>query len=299
MHFDLADLRLIVRVAEANSLTRAAEASFLSLPAASTRIKNLEESVGAKLLYRTSQGVTLTPPGQAFVHHARTVLAQLEQLAGDMQEYAKGIKGHLRIASTTTALSEFLPPVLRSFLQAHPDVDIDLHERPSLEIVRAVSESQTDIGIVAGPVRTEALEVIPYRTDNLVLVVANGHELANETRVPFSRTLDYNHVGLQKSSAIHVFLRQVSAAANRSLRMRIEVSNFETVCRMVEADIGVGIVPLSSAKRHAERLGVKIIGLEDEWALRQQHVLVRQLEALPSFGKDLVNLLREDARRGY
>ena len=62
MHFDLTDLRLMVRVAECNSLTRGAEASFMSLPAASTRIKNLEESVGTKLLYRTSQGVTLTPP---------------------------------------------------------------------------------------------------------------------------------------------------------------------------------------------------------------------------------------------
>jgi len=109
MHFDLADLRLMVRVAEANSLTRGAEASFLSLPAASTRIKNLEESLGAKLLYRTSQGVTLTPPGQAFVHHARLVLAQLEHLTSDMQEYAKGIKGHLRVFANTTALGEFLP----------------------------------------------------------------------------------------------------------------------------------------------------------------------------------------------
>ena len=94
MHFDLVDLRLMIRVAEANSLTR---------------IKNLEESVGTKLLYRTSQGVTLTPAGQAFVHHARAVLAQLENLTGDLQEYAKGIKGHLRIAGSTTALSESAP----------------------------------------------------------------------------------------------------------------------------------------------------------------------------------------------
>ena len=67
MHFDLVDLRLMVHIADANSMTRGAELSFISLPAASTRIKNLEESIGTKLLYRTSQGVTLTPPGQAFV----------------------------------------------------------------------------------------------------------------------------------------------------------------------------------------------------------------------------------------
>lgn len=296
MHFDLADLRLIVRIAEANSLTRGAEASFLSLPAASTRIKNLEESVGAKLLYRTSQGVTLTPPGQAFVRHARIVLAQLENLAGDMQEYARGIKGHLRIAGSTTALSEFLPPVLRVFLRAHPDVNIDLRERLSVDIVRAVTEGQTDIGIVSGPVRTEALQAIPYRSDHLVLVVAAEHPLAAEKSVPFVRTLEHEHVGLHEASAIHAFLRQVSAAVHRTLRLRIEVSNFETACRMIEANIGVGIVPLSSAKRHAERLAIRIVPLEDEWSLRQQFVVVRQLDTLPSFGRDLVDLLVEDGQ---
>ncbi len=298
MHFDLADLRLIVRIAEANSLTRGAEASFLSLPAASTRIKNLEESVGAKLLYRTSQGVTLTPPGQAFVRHARIVLAQLENLAGDMQEYARGIKGHLRIAGSTTALSEFLPPVLRAFLRAHPDVNIHLRERLSVDTVRAVTEGQTDIGIVSGPVRTEALQAIPYRSDHLVLVVAAEHPLAAEQSVPFVRTLEHEHVGLHEASAIHAFLRQVSAAVHRTLRLRIEVSNFETACRMIEANIGVGIVPLSSAKRHAERLAIRIVRLEDEWSLRQQFVVVRQLDALPSFGRDLVDLLVEDGRAG-
>ena len=102
MHFDLVDLRLMVRIAETNGLTRGAEASHMSLPAASTRVKNLEESIGAKLLYRTSQGVTLTPPGQAFVHHARLVLGQIEHLRGDLQSFAKGIKGHLRVFANTS-----------------------------------------------------------------------------------------------------------------------------------------------------------------------------------------------------
>ena len=115
MHFDLVDLRLMVRIAEANSLTKGAEASHISLPAASTRIKNLEEGIGTRLLNRTSQGVTLTPPGQAFVHHARMVLGQIQHLRGDLQEYTRGVKGHLRVFANTTALGEFLPPVLRSY----------------------------------------------------------------------------------------------------------------------------------------------------------------------------------------
>ena len=107
-HFDLVDLRLMVRIAEADSLTKGAEGAHMSAPAASTRIKNIEESLGLKLLHRTPQGVTLTPPGQTFVHHARLVLGQLNQLRNDLQEYARGIRGHLRVqANTLTELREW------------------------------------------------------------------------------------------------------------------------------------------------------------------------------------------------
>lgn len=297
MHFDLIDLRLMVRVAEANSLTRGAEASHMSLPAASTRIKNLEESIGTKLLYRTSQGVTLTPPGQAFVQHARLVLGQIEHLRGDLQEYAKGVKGHLRVFANTTALGEFLPPVLRAYLLSHPDVNVDLRERLSHDIVRAVSDGQTDIGIVAGAVRTENLEVIPYRRDRLVLVAPAGHELAKRQTVAFAETLDYDQVGLHEASAIHAFLQQASDRLNRPLKLRIQVGNFEAACRMIEADIGVGVLPESAARRHAERMAIAIVGLEDEWALRAMQICVRSLDALPPFARDLVGLLVEDARQ--
>ena len=295
--FDLVDLHLMVRVAEANSLTRGAEASHISLPAASTRIKSLEESLGLKLLYRTSQGVTLTPPGQAFVQHARTVLGQLEHLRGDLQEYAKGIKGHLRVCANTTALGEFLPPVLRAYLSAHPDVNVDLRERSSNDVVRAVSDGQTDVGIVAGLVRTESLETLPYRRDRLVLVVPAAHALAGGADVAFADTLDDDHVGLPESSAIHAFLRQASDELHRPIRLRIQVGNFEAACRMVEAGVGVAILPESAARRHAQTMAVAIVPLSDPWAVREMKICVRSLEALPAFARDLVDMLVDDARR--
>ena len=296
MHFDLVDLRLMVRVAEANSLTKGAEASHISLPAASTRIKNLEESIGTKLLYRTSQGVTLTPSGQALVHHARLVVGQIEHLRGDLQEYAKGVKGHLRVFANTTSLGEFLPPVLKAYLLTHPDVNIDLRERLSHDTVRAVSEGQTDIGIVAGTVRTENLEVIPYRKDYLRLVVPRSHALAKEKAVDFEQTLDLDFVCLSEASAIHTFLRQVCEQLHRPMQIRIQVGNFETGCRMIEAGVGVGILPASAAGRHAQSMDIALVPLNDAWALRAQQICVRSLSALPGFARDLVDLLVQDRR---
>lgn len=296
MHFDLVDLRLMVHIADANSMTRGAELSFISLPAASTRIKNLEESIGAKLLNRTSQGVTLTPPGQAFVLHARMVLGQIEHLRGDMQEYVEGIKGHVRVFANTTSSSEFLPPVLRHFLRANPDVNIDLRERLSHDIVRAVTEGQTDIGIVAGLVRTENLQTLPYRRDRLVLVVPVGHALDGHTQIDFADTLALDYVGLHESSAIHAFLRQASDQLQRPIKQRIQVGNFETACRMIASGVGVGVLPESAASRHAHGMQIAIVPLSDAWSVREMQICVRALDALPAYAQDLVQLLVMDAK---
>jgi len=296
LHFDLTDLRLMVKVAEANSVTGGAEASHLSTPAASTRIKNLEESIGTKLLVRTPQGVTLTPPGQAFVHHARLVLSQLEHLRGDLQEYAQGIKGHLRVWASATAMGEFLPPLLQTYLREHPDVNIDLRERLSFDIVRAVGEGKIDIGIVSGFERTESLEVIPYRRDRLVLVVPAGHALTQTAAVGFADTLAFDHIGLAEGSALRAFLQRICDELRRTLQLRIEVSSFEAACRMVEAGVGISVVPESAARRHAQGLSIAIVPLEDAWSLRAMHVCVRSLAALPAFAQDLVALLVADAQ---
>ncbi|WP_316153745.1 LysR substrate-binding domain-containing protein [Cupriavidus sp. BIC8F] len=294
MRFDLVDLKLFTHIAEAQSLTGGAQRSHLSLAAASTRIKNLEEHVGVKLLSRSSQGVKVTGAGETLLAHARRVLRQLEQLSGDLQEYAAGVKGHVRVFANTTAMSEFLPAVLRSYLVSHPDVTIDMHERLSPDIVRAVQEGMVDIGIIAGNVRTEGLEVMPYRRDRLVLATALSHPLAERGSVDFIDTLDYDFIGLPEASAIHNFLMRAAADLQRTLRWRVQVSNFETACRMIEANVGVGVLPETTARRHAKTMALRIVQLNDEWAERKLQVCVADLGALPLFARKLVDLLVED-----
>jgi DNA-binding transcriptional LysR family regulator len=295
IQFDLIDLRLFVYLAEENSLTRAAVRAHMSLPAASIRIKNLEDSIGTRLINRDTKGITLRPPGQALLQHARLVLAQLENLRGDMQEYAQGIKGHVRIFANTTATAEFLPAVLRRFLVSHPDVNIDLREHLSSDVVRAVSEGIADIGIAAGSARTEGLHVIPYRKDRLVLATAVGHPLAARSGIRFADTLEYEFIGLYEGSVIHSFVHQAAGPLSKSLKTRIQVSNFDSVCRMIEADVGIGILPESAANRHARNLQLKILHLEDEWAARDLVICVRDLDGLPNFARELVDLLVADS----
>jgi len=293
-HFDLTDLQLIVNIGDASSLTRGAEKSHLSLPAASNRVKNLEDHFGTRLFHRNSQGVTLTPSGEAFLRHARLVLRQIDHLRGDIHEYARGIKGQVRMLANTTAMTEFMPAVLSRFLASHPDVTVELRERLSYLVIKAVSEGSADIGIVAGKPASSELEYLPYREDRLVLVTPVGHTLSDLSEVAFSDTLAYEYVGLSEWSAIHAFLIQAADKLGYPFRFRVEVGSFEAVCRMIEAGVGIGVVPELVAKRYAQRLNVKIVRLSDEWSERKLQICVRNLQQLPSFTRDLVNMLIED-----
>jgi DNA-binding transcriptional LysR family regulator len=293
-HFDLTDLQLIVNIGDASSLTRGAEKSHLSLPAASNRVKNLEDHFGTRLFHRNSQGVTLTPSGEAFLRHARLVLRQIDHLRGDIHEYARGIKGQVRMLANTTAMTEFMPAVLSRFLASHPDVTVELRERLSYLVIKAVSEGSADIGIVAGKPASSELEYIPYREDRLVLVAPTDHALNERSEVAFSDTLAFEYVGLSEWSAIHAFLIQAADKLGYPFRFRVEVGSFEAVCRMIEAGVGIGIVPELVAKRYAQRLDIKIVRLSDEWSERKLQICVRNLQQLPSFARDLVNMLIED-----
>src|ERR1700710_1353678 len=196
MRFDFADLSLFRHVVEAGSITHGAERAHLALAAASTRIRNMEEALGASLLVRGRQGVTPTQAGRTLLQHARTILAQAERLRGDLSAYAGGLAGQVRVLSNTNALTEFLPDTLSSFLAAHPHVNIDLEERLSDEIVGLIAEGVGDIGIVAGTVDVGALTTYPFRSDRFVVVTAVGHPLAAQGVASFAQVLDFDVVGL-------------------------------------------------------------------------------------------------------
>lgn len=296
MHFDLFDLRLFVFVAEESNLRRGAERACISLAAASTRIKQLEEGIGAKLLYRKPQGVELNPAGEALLHHARKVLQQVDHLKCDLREYAGGVKGHVRILANTTSISGALPSALASFLAQHPDVSIDLHERLSHEIVIAINEAHADIGIIAGNVDTEGLEVHDFVGDELVVVVPQGHRLAALPQTRFIDTLDDHHISLAEGSALAGFLPPLAHAMGRQLRFRIQVSSFESICLLVEAGVGIGVIPRSSALRHAHTMKLQIVSLADAWALRETKIVHQARLPLPKLAMTLIRHLADFRR---
>jgi DNA-binding transcriptional LysR family regulator len=292
MRFDLTDLSLFRDVVEAGSITHGAERAHLALAAASTRIRNMEEAVGATLLIRKRQGVVPTPAGRTLLQHARIMLAQAERLREDLGAYAGGAAGQIHFLSNTNAMTEFLPEALSSFLAVHPNVNVDLEERLSDEIVGLIAEGGADIGIVAGTVETGALQTFPFHNDRFVLVVAKSHPLAVKDAIASSETLDHDFVGLDRASALQRFLTGKASQAGKPLKLRVQLRSFDAVCRLVECKVGIGVVPETTARRATASMEVKVVELSDGWAARDLKICVRDLQRLPPYVRQLVDHLR-------
>jgi DNA-binding transcriptional LysR family regulator len=292
MRFDLTDLRLYCEVVDAGSITAGAEKSALALAAASTRIRGMEDALGAPLLVRSRQGVTPTEAGRTLLRHARTMLAQSARLKEDLSVFAGGMSGEVRLLANTNALTEFLPEALSAFLADHPQVSVDLEERLSDEIVGLIAEGVADVGIVAGTVDVGALATYPFRSDRFVVVTAVGHPLAGQASVHFAEVLDYDFVGLDRAASLQRFLAGKAAREGRPLRLRVQLRSFDAVCRLVECGVGVGVVPKTTAARASKTMALAVTDLADDWALRELTIVVRAAGELRPYAKALVESLR-------
>jgi DNA-binding transcriptional LysR family regulator len=197
----------------------------------------------------------------------------------------------LRVFANTTAVTDFLPELLPPFLADNPKVNIDLQEKPNAEIARGVQDGRADLGIVAGPVDTLGLERLHFSTDRLVLATALSHPLAQRQQVAFADTLDEDAVGMQQGSTLQMFLAQVTERLGKPMKLRIQLSSFDAMCRMIGAGVGVGIVPESAALRYQAAMGLALVQLSDPWCVRERSILTRDRAALPAYAQSLIERL--------
>ena len=293
MHYDLTDLRLFVAIAEERNLTRGAARAYLAPSSASHRLRRLEEALNTSLFERQTRGVALTRAGEALLRNARQVLASIEQMHANLSPFATGIRGHVSLWANTHATHTFLPDDLAGFLKRHPQVSVSLEERTSTEIAMAVAHGEIDVGVLADAGAQGAGVVLwPYRQDRLVLIVPQGHALAQRASVAFAEVLDQAFVMLHSGSAIHTFTMNAAAALGRHLDVRIQVRSFEAVCRMVGAGVGIGLVPRSAVPRAGLSEPPVVVALDEAWAQRDLQVCVRQGVELSGFASALVQHLR-------
>ena len=288
---DIDSLALFVRAAELRSLTKASEASHIGLAAASRRMALLEHRFKTALLERSPRGVELTAAGAALLPHARALLVEINQMQAEMRDHANGRKGALRILANTSVLTDALPADLAAFARANPDVRLIVEERLSDEIVRSVQAAEADIGIVVGDSAVEGLDTLLYCIDRLAVVMRTDHPLASVPELSFNDVLEDEVITLEGGASMTRLIAAQAVIAERTLQVRVQVRSFESICRMVDAGLGVGLLPNQAAQVLAKGLGLTVRQLNEEWAERQMLLCVkRERAAQPSVAKLLAFL---------
>jgi len=295
LRFDLTDLQLFLNVVEAGSITAGAERSHIALASASERARGTEAALGMPLLVRGRRGVDPTPAGHTLVHHARLVVQQMERMRGELNEYSHGLKGHIRLLCNTASLSEFLPEALASFMTRHPNIDIDLEERLSHDIVNAVREGVADVGIVTDSADLSGLETFPFRLDRLVAVAApdQAKQFAAHKKqgIAFGKLTGFDFIGLAGDSALQRYLSLQAARSGKSLRVRVRLRSFDAICRMVENGVGISVIPEAAARRCEQSMAIRCIPLSDRWAVRLLPLCMRRFDELPRHTQQLIEEL--------
>ncbi len=276
---DIDSLALFVRAAELRSLTKAAEASHIGLAAASRRMALLEHRFKTTLFERSPRGVDLTSAGLSLLPHAKALLLEINEMQAEMRDHANGRKGVLKVLANTSAITDVLPDDLAGFSRTNPDVRVVVEERWSADIVRGVLASEADVGIIVEGIRAEGLETFPYCTDRIAVVMPAHHTLVRVPHMQFADILDEDLVALESTSSMMRLLAEQAVIAERTLELRVEVRSFEAVCRMVQAGLGVGLLPLHAANMMAKTLGLAVRPLEEDWAQRRMLVCVKKERA--------------------
>ena len=290
---DLTTLRLFVSVCETGNIARAGERASIVGSAISKRLAQLEHTVGTPLLQRKRHGVMPTEAGQTLLEHARTILDSSARIERDMQGYAAGVRGQVRILASVSAMAESLADDVASFLQmpGHANIQVDMEERVSPEIVRGVRDGTASVGVCWDAADVGPLQSRAYRSDHLSIVVPSGHALASRKSVRFEETLPYEHVSLPVNSAVQVMLQREASRLGRSLIHRVVVTNFEAALRVVRAGLAISLVPREVAVGFAKAYGLKIVPLDEPWAERRFILCYRDARALVPAAQLLVEHL--------
>jgi DNA-binding transcriptional LysR family regulator len=291
MRHDLTTLNLVLAIEQTRSITRGAAQEHLALAAASKRLSDLESRLGVQLFERRARGVEPTEAGRALVRHIRSLHASLYALETEVMEFSRGIKGHLRIAANSSAITEALPPHLVGFSQAHAQIRISLEDLTSAEVQAAVAEGRADVGVFTPPLVDNRLQTWVVGHGRLAALVPLKHPLSTREEVTFDDLLAYDLIGLHAGASAQELMREQAAARGKTLNARWQVRGFDAIAQLVEAGLGVAVLPEQPAERFTRVFGVRSIRLEEPWAEREYVLGVLRQQRLPTVVQRFVDTL--------
>jgi DNA-binding transcriptional LysR family regulator len=278
VRFDLTTLKLFVSAIDQGSIASAAEHEHIVASAASKRIGDLETGLGVALLVRQHAGVVATTAGDALARHAREVIKTLDRIPGALSTLATDDQPDLRIVANQTGIV-VVAAGLASYIARRPGVKIRLEEGQSLPIIESVAQGNADIGIIGHFQPTDRLHVVPYRSIPLMLVVPAAHSLASRRALGFAEALEFDLITLMQGTAIRGWALAAAARMDRKPKFTVQVQSYEAMRTMVQAGLGIAVMPAANILPYQDLLQVRALPLTDDWARMQLYLVCDRLVA--------------------
>jgi DNA-binding transcriptional LysR family regulator len=242
MALNLHHLRVFAAVAEHGGFSRAAVALRLSQPAVSKSVRELEREVGGPLFERGGRLPRLTEGGRLLFARARELFA-VERSAEEELRALRGLtRGVLRVGASTTVITYVLPPMLARFRAAHPAIRLEVASANTRQIASALVERQVEVALVEGPVADRRIDVVPWRTDELVVICHPGHAFAGRRRIALGDLVDEPFIVRERGSGTRVVAERALEARGVRLTIVMQLASTEAIKQAVAAGLGLAIV---------------------------------------------------------
>ncbi len=267
-----------LEVARRGSVSRAAEALFITQPTLTARLQGLERELGTPLFLRTPHGMRLTDAGRAWIPFAERALRALVDGRDALEQVMSATAGHLMIAAAPAISTYVLPQLLEQFVAAHPRVEVSVRTGHSENVVELVLHDEVQIGL-GRAIHHPDLELRPFHTEDLVLVCAPDHPFTKRSSVAMAEVAGQKPIMFDRTSSYYEITQATFLSKGVSLRGLMELDSIEAVKKMVERGLGIALLPGSAVAREVAGRTLCIVKMKDAPPMQNTIVAYRRRDA--------------------
>lgn len=295
MHIET--LKTFCDLVETGSFSKAASLNLVSQSAVSQQVRALERRYGRELLERGHRkGVVLTEAGRIFYNACKDLLVRFSEIESLLRADSDAIAGTVRIATVYSVGLHELPPDIKRFIKAHPQVNVRLEYSRTDKIYEACLDNTIDFGIVALPLRRSQLEVIPFRSEKLVLVCSPDHRLASRRRTGLKSLSGEPFVAFERDIPTRRAIDRLLKEHGVAVDIVMEFDNIETIKRSVEAGIGISILPASAVENELRSRTLVALRFTDGDFTREIGIIHRKGKVFSPAARAFIALLTSGRR---
>ncbi|MEW6562516.1 MAG: LysR family transcriptional regulator [Pseudomonadota bacterium] len=296
LHLTLRQLQVFEAVARLGSHSRAAKALYLSQPAVSMQIRQLEENLGLPLFEQVGKKLFLTEAGREVLHYSRSIAEQLQEMKAVLDEL-KGLEGGKLNISVVSTANYFMPQLMNKFLQQHPKISISLHVANRDSVIRQLDENSTDLAIMGQPPEGADMQSESFMQNPLVVIAAYHHRLADEHPIKPRQLAQETFLLREKGSGTRSVVERFFASHRIPLPPSMEMDTNEAIKQSVQAGMGLSIISRHGIELELETQRLRVLDAEGFPILRHWHIVHRKNKRLSAAAQAFKTFLLTEAEQ--